>query len=88
MNLSVKRFNFSSGVSSCAAPSMIPAAQGDYCRYSEACAVIEEALKELEAKHFNSVKPRILCMNKIPLDDKGRSNTYCMLDIGHEGKCK
>jgi hypothetical protein len=89
MNLPVKRFNFSSGASSCARPSMVPCDIGEYCLYSEACATIESALSKMEIRHVNHYSnPRIPCMNKIPIDARGIANTYCMLDKGHDGDCK
>ena len=30
----------------------------------------------------------MLCQKIINLDDKGKASTYCMLKMGHTGKCE
>lgn len=30
----------------------------------------------------------MLCQKIIPLDDKGKASTYCMLELGHKGDCE
>jgi hypothetical protein len=85
MNLSVRRFNFSSGASSCARPSMIPAEDGEYVLYAEVVKLLKNCLSQLEPKKAAPIK---LKCGHVVMDpnSKGIRSTYCTMDSGHEGE--
>lgn len=72
----LQRFSLNTGIALGHKPCMTPDSNGDWVQYKE---VIK--LKDIR----DSV---VTCGHKVEIEgSEGRAHTYCMLDVGHEGKC-
>lgn len=68
---------------------MSPNPGGDWCRYDEVVRAIEAALQELVARKAQPTSSTLICQLKIPIKGtKPQADTYCTLNLGHEGDCK
>jgi hypothetical protein len=59
------------------------AISGEWCKYDEVCAVVEQALKNLSQNH------EVKCLHRVEMEGtRNTAHTYCYLPLGHEGNCK